>query len=369
MVPSRVPILENSTTQGRRLKPLRIGIIGFGKMGRLRAAALARVEGVEVVRVHDPGGGDIEGHVAAPSEESVLEDGSLDAVFVCTPNHRNRPLTIAALRAGRHVFCEKPPAFTAAEVEEVMAVEKASGRKLMYGFNHRHHASIKAMCELIATGEHGRILWMRGRYGKSVDQDYFGTWRARKELAGGGILIDQGIHMVDLFLLLAGDFHEVQGMVSSLYWNLPGIEDNVFALFRNRDSGIVASLHSTMTQWRHLFSLEVFLERGYLTLNGLKTQSGTYGDEVLTIAENRTTAPAATWKDERRAVFPADTSWDDETRAFVDAIRFDRPITTGNSGDALKVMRLIDTLYQAEQHRSPVLRESLLGPQRSSDVS
>lgn len=348
---------------------LRVGIIGFGKMGQLRADTLARIDGVTVACVHDPGGAALAGARALASEQAVLSDPAVDAVFICTPNHRNRPLTLEALRAGKHVFCEKPPAFTAAEVEEIREVERESGRTLMYGFNHRHHASIKAMCRVIGSGDHGRILWMRGRYGKSVDEDYFKTWRARKELAGGGILIDQGIHMLDLFLLLAGEFHEVQGMVSSLYWNLPGIEDNVFAQFRNRDTGIVASLHSTMTQWRHLFSLEVFLERGYLTLNGLKTQSGTYGDEVLTIAENRTRAPAATWKDEKREVFRADTSWLDESRAFVDAVRFDRPVTAGGSADALKVMRLIDTLYQAEQHRAPELRECLLSPRRASDPS
>jgi 1,5-anhydro-D-fructose reductase (1,5-anhydro-D-mannitol-forming) len=191
---------------------------------------------------------------------------------------------------------------------------------------------------------------MRGRYGKSVDHTYFDTWRAKKELAGGGILFDQGIHMLDLFLLLAGSFDEVQAMVSNLYWKLDGIEDNVFANLRNRETGVVASLHSTMTQWRHLFSLEVFMERGHIVLNGLKTQSGTYGEEELSVAKNRATAPAVAWGDEKKTLFPVDTSWADETNQFLDAVIANRPIGTGNSQDALRVMRLIERIYESERH-------------------
>lgn len=333
---------------------IRIGIIGYGKMGRTRAAAIAHSGLGEVVAVFDPQAADLPvgpGVREATDEQEILNDPAIDAVFICTPNHRNRPLTMAALAAGKHAFCEKPPAFNASEVEAIMDVERRSRRKLMYGFNHRHHGSIKTIRSLVDSGQYGRLLWMRGRYGKSVDRDYFQTWRAKKDMAGGGILIDQGIHMLDLFLLLAGDFDEIQGMVSSLYWRIEGIEDNVFVNLRNRSTGVVASLHSTMTQWRHLFSLEVFLERGYMVLNGLKTQSGTYGDEVLTVARNRTTAPAATWEDEDRTTFHVDTSWNDETEAFLRCIAEDRPVETGSSTDALRVMRLIDAVYAGECHR------------------
>jgi predicted dehydrogenase len=201
------------------------------------------------------------------------------------------------------------------------------------------------MKTLIDSGEYGNILWMRGRYGKSVDKNFFENWRAKKELTGGGILLDQGIHMLDLFLYLAGDFHEVQAMVSNLYWKLD-IEDNVFAILKNKKNGIVAQLHSTMTQWRHLFSLEVFLEKGYLVLNGLKTSSGTYGDEVLSIAKNRTTAPAAAWEDEERITYQTDMSWSSEIHHFFNAILNDTHIEIGNSTDALKIMKIIDKIYE-----------------------
>jgi predicted dehydrogenase len=241
-----------------------------------------------------------------------------------------------------------------------MAVERDCGRVLMYGFNHRHHAGVRKMKQVIDSGAYGRVLWMRGRYGKSVDENYLASWRADRSKAGGGILLDQGIHMLDLFLHIAGaPFDDVHAFVSSRYWNIPGIEDNVFAIMRNQTSGIEASLHSTMTQWRHLFSLEVFLDRGYVVLNGLKTSSGTYGEEELTIARNRTTAPAATWESEERLHFRVDTSWQSEAERFMDAVTLGVPVTDGTSAHALAVMSLIDRIYGHGHSVSPVLHERL----------
>ncbi|GAG59106.1 unnamed protein product, partial [marine sediment metagenome] len=202
----------------------------------------------------------------------------------------------------------KPPAFTAKDVEKIRVAEANSGKKLMYGFNHRHHDSIIRMKEVVDDGRYGRILWMRGRYGKSVTEDYYNQWRAKKELAGGGILMDQGIHMIDIFLYFAGDFDIIKCELSNLYWNLD-VEDNAFVILKNSKSGISASLHSTMTQWRHLFSLEVFLEKGYMVLNGLITSTMLYGEEVLSIAKNRSKSPAATWKDEVKTQYLTDNSW------------------------------------------------------------
>lgn len=328
---------------------MKVGIIGFGKMGQTRARAIEETSAGRITKVYDPFLSPNCAYEAAPSIEAIVQDPSIDAVFICLPNYLNRPTTIAALQAKKHVFCEKPPAFNSAEVEEIADVERASGRVLMYGFNHRHHAAVVKMKALIDDRRYGRVLWMRGRYGKSVDADYLTTWRADKELAGGGILIDQGIHMLDLFLYLGGaSFDEVYAMVSSQYWKMDGIEDNVFAMMRDTTSGLEVSFHSTMTQWRHLFSLEVFLERGYLVLNGLKTSSGTYGKEELSIAQNRATAPAATWDMEERMTFDVDISWNSEVRHFMDVIAGKSPHVYGTSAQALAVMRLVDEIYSQD---------------------
>jgi predicted dehydrogenase len=327
---------------------MKVGIIGFGKMGQTRAEAVVQTgrATVEVVFDTDPAA-DFKGFPVAAGAQEIIESASLDAVFVCTPNYLNKELTISGLKAGKHVFCEKPPAFTVNDMEEIREVEASSGKKLMYGFNHRHHSSIKNMKNLVDSGDYGDLLWMRGRYGKSVAKNFFETWRAKREFAGGGILLDQGIHMLDLFLFLGGSFDETRAFVSNCYWN-SDLEDNVFAILKNSKTGVTASLHSTMTQWRHLFSLEVFLSKGYMVLNGLRTSTKTYGDETLSIAKNRSTAPAATWEDEEKITYHEDKSWRSEADLFIDAIEQDSPVKVGNSMDALNVMKTIEAIYRSD---------------------
>jgi 1,5-anhydro-D-fructose reductase (1,5-anhydro-D-mannitol-forming) len=324
---------------------INVGIIGFGKMGKIRAETIDKTSIGKVVKIYDVNKSSNSKYEIADAPDDIFNNDHIDALFICTPNYLNKELTIKGLNAGKHVFCEKPPAFTEKDVINIIKIEKKSGKKLMYGFNHRHHESIKMMKKLVENETYGKILWMRGRYGKSVDKNFYSNWRANSEKAGGGILLDQGIHMLDLFTYLGGEFDEVKAMISNLYWDSE-IEDNAFAILRNNKTGVVASLHSTMTQWRHLFSLEVFLEQGYFVLNGLKTASGTYGDEVLTIAKNRAESPMATWEDEERFTFSINKSWDSEVNHFLSSIQNDIPIKIGNSNDARIIMRTIDKIYK-----------------------
>jgi len=323
----------------------KVGIIGYGGMGKIRHQAIDEVGGAEVIAISDPTIGADYKTIPNLTHEEIIQHAEIDAIIVCTPNFLNKELTIRSLNAGKNVFCEKPPCFTGKEMEEIIEAEKRSGKKLMYGFNHRHHDSIIRMKEIIDSKNFGRILWMRGRYGKSVTEDYFHEWRAKKELAGGGILIDQGIHMLDLFLYLGGDFDRVKAEVSNLYWNLE-VEDNAFVILKNTETGMVANLHSTMSQWRHLFSLEIFMEKGYMVLNGLITSTMSYGEEVLSIAKNRSASPAATWKDEVKTQYINNNSWRYEMGHFFNAIENDTEITIGSSLDALKLMQIIDKIYE-----------------------
>lgn len=329
------------------MKTLKFAIIGFGKMGQIRFNTLNAIPGCQVTVISEPHlqGPPPQGVMNSLNVQGILDDKSIDGIVICTPNDLLKDLVVRSLKAGKHVFCEKPPGRNLAELQEMITAErKANGSKLMFGFNHRHHESMLHAKKLIESGEYGRILWMRGRYGKSVDEKFFSNWRSQKEVAGGGIFLDQGIHMLDLFLMFCEDFEEVHAYVSNLYWKLD-IEDNVFAILRNK-SGQVASLHSTMTQWRHIFSLEIFLERGYITINGLKTSSNSYGDEAMTIARNRTLPPAAMWTEEESLVFHTDYSWEKEMTVFIESIRENRSVPTGNTQDALKLMRLVEAVYK-----------------------
>lgn len=330
------------------MKKLKVGIIGFGKMGKIRLDALEKSGRAKVVAIFDPNPiENLKGTINIVSSAELVLDQAIDAVFICTPNNFIKPFTLLALEKGIHVFAEKPPGINLEETLEMQNKEQQIKDKvLMFGFNHRHHGSVAKMKEIIQKETLGKVLWMRGRYGKEVDENYLKDWRVNPSQSGGGIMLDQGIHMLDLFLYLGGDFDEVKAFVSNLYWKLPGIEDNVFAIFKNNQTGLCASLHSTMTQWRYLFSLELFLEKGSLILNGLKTSSGAYGDEILTIRENNIPFVAGKSNQEEQIHFKEDFSWDLEIEHFFDSIENKERPTLGNSTDAVKLMSAIKKIYQ-----------------------
>ena len=328
------------------MSSLRFAIIGFGKMGQIRYDALTKLDGCVVSKAYEPGEDIIfpENLERVGCPEDIINDDSIDAVCISVPNYKIRNYVNAALSSGKHVFCEKPPGMDLADVESMAETIHKTGNKLMFGFNHRHHDSIIEAKQMIDSGIYGNMLWMRGRYGKSVAPDFNSNWRSQKKYAGGGIFLDQGIHMLDLFMHVAdGPFEEVKAFVSNLYWK-GDVEDNVFALFRN-DKGQVASLHSTMTQWRHLFSFEIFLEKGYIVINGLKTSSNTYGKETLSYTKDRSIAPAATFHDVVQVEYSIDNSWKRELGMFIEAIQKDTEITTCGIQDAHHLMSMVEKVY------------------------
>ena len=327
---------------------MNIGIIGFGKMGKIRFNTIQSIgTNYQVTHICDPNTNQntsLKDIKFTRDYNDILKDKNIDIVFICAPNYLSKNLVIEALNNGKHVFCEKPPGINLTELKEMITAEKNNPHlKLMFGFNHRHHESMIYAKKLIDSGKYGKVLWMRGRYGKSVDKNFYKTWRASKKTAGGGILLDQGIHMLDLFLMMCGNFEEVRAFVSDLYWHLDGIEDNAFVILRNK-KGQVASLHSTMTQWRYLFSFEIFLEKGHIVINGLVTPSRSYGKEILSVAQ-RVLGPVAIHAREKKINYPTDCCWEKEAKMFFNTIEKDTKIPVGNSQDALKLMKIIDKIY------------------------
>ena len=319
------------------------GIIGYGVMGQIRHQTCNLIDEFEVKKIYDINSSLISNkELIALTPDEIINDPSIDVIFIATPNYLNKNLTVSSLKKNKNVFCEKPPALSSNDILDIQKIEHDS--TLMYGFNHRHHESVSKCKEIIESGEFGKILWLRGRYGKSVDHNFFKNWRADSSKSGGGILMDQGIHMLDLFLFFCGDFDVVKSVVSNSYWNSE-IEDNVFAVLKNSKKNISASLHSTMTQWRHLFSLEIFLESGYMVINGLNTSSGTYGKEELSIAKKRTKPPAATWKDEKKFLYN-DNFWLTEMLYFLKNIKKKTSPEMCNSDDAFKILQLIERIYK-----------------------
>ena len=283
-------------------------------MGKTRANAIEQSARGQVVSVYDTTKIEGTNYIISPDEDSIINDPSIDAVFICTPNYRIVPLCKQALSAGKHVFSEKPPAFNATEVDEVRRIEASSGKKLMYGFNHRHHDSIKKMKQIVDGGKLGKY------YGCGVDT--VRRWMKIILMVGGQIQsLQAGVSCwtkaftcSTYFLHFAGGFDEIHSIVSNLHWKMDGLEDNVFAIMRNTKTGISASLHSTMTQWRYLFSLEIFLQKGSLILNGLKTSSGVYGDEELAIKYNESGDKSGNIGHEEIIKYETNNSWNSEIR-------------------------------------------------------
>jgi len=276
----------------------------------------------------------------------LLDKCELDIVFVCVPNYLAPETTIAGLERGLHIFCEKPPGRTVEDIKRVIEVEKKYPQlKLKYGFNHRYHGSVKKAKEIIDNKQFGDIINFRGVYGKSSIVPFTGQWRSLKKYSGGGILLDQGVHMLDMFIYFCGDFPEVKSYVSNKYWG-HDVEDNAYAMLRD-ENGRVAMMHSSATQWQHSFRLEITFEEGFLELSGILSGSKSYGQEKLLIVPKQENSVVGSLSG-TTTHYLNDTSWNDEITEFADLIINDTPVIQGNSHDALKVMKLIYQIYNAD---------------------
>lgn len=335
---------------------LKAVIVGYGKMGKIRAqSVLNHPDLLTLAGVSDCAEGiQPPKDVAFYSDHQKLIDCKPDIAFACTPNVHLPEITTFFLNHGVHVFCEKPPGCSKEDVLSMIKAERANpGLKLKFGFNHRYHEPIMEAKALIDKGRLGKLMWVRGIYGKSGAHDYEKQWRNKKELSGGGILIDQGIHMLDLFRLFLGEFDEVKSFVGRHYWPVD-VEDNVFSLLRAAD-GRVAMLHSSATQWQHKFLLDLYLEKGYLSISGILSSTKTYGAETLRIARcvyDQDGYPLPN-PEETVAYYDEDRSWALEVDEFVDCILRDQPIRVGHSQDALKTMELVERIYQSDSKWQP----------------
>ena len=332
------------------VKKLKVGIAGYGVVGKRRHECIVRHGAMGVVAVCDrafDGEGTLPDGTRYFTNYRRLLEEELDVLIVCLTNDIAAEVTSAGLRKGLHVFCEKPPGRSVSEILDVIACEKENpGLKLMYGFNHRYHESVVDTVKILRGGELGKIINIRGVYGKAKLITFNQPdWRTKREIAGGGVLLDQGIHMVDLMRLFAGEFTEVHSFISNSHWGY-NVEDNAYALMRT-SSGVVGMLNSSATQWRHRFHLDINLERGSLILGGILTGTKSYGAETLTVVQ---ADPDNDKGDPRETVtrYNRDPSWDAEVRAFVECIQQDLPVSQGCSDDALRTMRLVFQIYHAD---------------------
>ncbi|MEK9941945.1 MAG: Gfo/Idh/MocA family oxidoreductase [Gammaproteobacteria bacterium] len=332
-------------------KEIRVGIAGYGVVGQRRRTCVDSLPNAKLVAVCDQKFGnarELDKSIKCFTGYEELLAQELDAVIVCMPNDIAPKVTNASLESGRHVFCEKPPGKSSTDVEIARRLEAENpALKLMYGFNHRYHDSVQDALRIVRSGELGRIISLRGIYGKSKIITFNQTdWRTKRAISGGGVLLDQGIHMVDLMRLFAGELQEVSSFISNEFWGYD-VEDNAYALMRTSE-GIVAMLHSSATQWRHQFRLEINLEKGGLTLSGILSGSKSYGAETLTVLYADVDSDNG---DPKEVVtrYNHDPSWDFEIREFISCVIEKRPVVNSSSKDALKTMQLVEQIYKADK--------------------
>jgi len=279
---------------------------------------------------------------AAVGWEAVVQRDDVDAVLVCTPPHLHAVISLEAMRRGKHVLCEKPLARTLEEAESMVAAARQSGVTLKCGFNHRHHPGIQQARQWFDSGVIGEPIFIRCRYGIGGRPGYEKEWRADPQIVAGGQLMEQGIHAVDLCRWFLGDFAQVVCVAGTHFWKTQPLEDNAFVLFRT-PGGAVAFVHSSLTQWKNIFSFEMFGRDGYIIVEGL---GGSYGTERAVLGNRHFTAPFSEEVVEFRG---GDSSWLDEWKEFVAAVR-ERREPLGNGQDGLETLRLVYAAYAASQN-------------------
>lgn len=321
---------------------IRVGLIGCGFMGAKRAQAMPGARLLACTDIQPE-----RAHALAQrfpqckvydEWRTLIASADVDVIIIATQHHTLAEMTRAAIEANKHVLVEKPAARSAAELLPLIDLLKQHHVCVRVGFNHRYHRAFQKAHTMIQEGALGPLMYLRARYGHGGRIGYDKEWRAHPELSGGGELIDQGVHLIDLSRWILGDFTEVSGFAHTYYWDMP-VDDNGFLLLKTAQKQ-VAFLHASCTEWKNIFSMEIYGKKGKLTIEGL---GGSYGVERLTwhdMLPQMGPPETVTWE------YPmADNSWEVEWEAFMEDIRLKRE-PSASLKDAYEALKIVGEVYQ-----------------------
>lgn len=326
-----------------RNQQLKLAIIGCGLIGHKRANAIRGsglllyacdidIDRAASVAETQPG------CVAITDFRIALADPAVGAVIIATVNAALSPIMLTAARAGKHVLVEKPGALRAAALREVADAAFRTGAKVRLGYNHRFHPAMQKAKALIDSGIIGPLMFLRGRYGHGGRKGYDREWRADATQSGGGELIDQGVHLIDLAGWFLGEFTAVAGHAATYYWDMK-VDDNAFLSLRTA-TGQTAWLHVSCTEWKNLFSFEIYGRNAKLAIDGL---GGSYGVERLSFYRM---LPEMGPPETTIFEFPrGDDSWTLETKAFVDDILHDGS-PEPSLAEGIRVLEIVEQIYR-----------------------
>lgn len=333
-------------------KMFNIGIVGAGLIGTKRAEAIPRTSGSKIVAIADADISRAEslaqkyGAHTCRTWQELMARKDIDIVIVAVPNAFAAKIAIAALNAKKHVLCEKPFGISAKESRAILAAANQHHRMVKAGFNHRFHPGIAKAKELFDAGAIGKLVFIRGRYGHGGRLGMEKEWRFNKKISGGGELLDQGVHLIDLMRWFGGEYESAYGICESKIWK-SNVEDNAFGILKNKQ--VTAVFHVSVTNWGNIFSLEIFGDKGYLIIEGLGRW---YGVETLKFGKRK---PKLGDVILRTFSFPdgRDTSWEKEWKNFAGAIRGIETLN-GAGIDGLRANEIAEAIYQSSKNHQEV---------------
>ena len=325
--------------------------VGCGLIGRKRAQAIQSIpeahlkytcdtnlERAQALASTSPG-------CTAIAFETALQDTKVKFVLISTLNGSLVPLAIQAVKAGKHVLIEKPGALNASELKTLLAEAGKKGVKVRVSYNHRYHPALQKARELFTQGALGPLMFIRGRYGHGGRIGYDTEWRANPALSGGGELIDQGVHLIDLAHWFMGDFSSIDGHAATYFWKMK-VDDNAFLSLRT-STGQTAWLQVSCTEWKNMFSFEIYGRDAKLSIDGL---GGSYGQEKLTYYKM---LPQMGPPDTTVFDYPqGDESWKLEMMEFIDDIKLNREPSPGLT-EGIKTLEVVEAIYKKSGYPKP----------------
>ena len=331
------PPLNSDSKSSPRVALIGCGLVGQKRLQNLPSGCVTMACDTELARAEKLAA-QSPGCIATDSVERAVTSSSVDAVMIATVNASLTPIALQAAQAGKHVLVEKPAAINLKELAQLESLAQQRRVCVRVGYNHRYHpAGLKAL-EIFRTGALGPIMFVRGRYGQGGRIGYDQEWRADPKLSGGGELIDQGVHLIDLAGIFLGEFTDVQGHAATYFWNMP-VDDNAFISLRNAE-GKTAWLHASCTEWKNLFSLEIYGRDGKLHWEGL---GGSYGIERLT---HYRMLPQMGPPETTVYEFPrGDESWKLEMGEFFEDIRLQRTPVPGLK-EARAALAVVERIHE-----------------------
>jgi predicted dehydrogenase len=337
---------------------LSVAVVGAGRVGQIRADVIRRSNGAVLSAVADIDRARAENLVQGTRAQvsndwvSVVARQDVDVVVVSTPTKFHADVAIAALQSGKHVLCEKPLGRNVDEARRMFEVARKCHRILKTGFNYRHMAHVRQAKALLEARALGPLYFLRCRFGHGGRPGYEKEWCTDAELSGGGVLLEQGIHIFDLVRHFLGEPRQLLAQTQRFFWNCPNLEDNGFCLLQT-SGGHLAQIHVSWTQWVNLFELEVFGGDGYLRLEG---RDGYYGPQRLIWGKRK---PDHSRPTEETFEFPAtDDSWKLEWHEFLAAIQSAQE-PDGSASDGLRAQQLVEAAYRSAAQRDWVTIPSL----------